>query len=238
MIFLFWVSGLSATTFAPVSIESQIRESSAVIVGEYLRGRSARSDNGDIITIHTFLVDKEIGATQNLEQKSGEATIEVLAPGGTIGDLTTLVEGSPRFSINRPSLLFLKSGQTHHWIQNLALGTYDLKTFGGEKLFINPVFPNNGSMGKISAAKMFSLIEKVKGMPFSSPKTAFQKISAPAMTTIAKENHRSPASYKNFSKAPSKTRSKANESDVDYWAIVFGLALLGGMFTLWSQREI
>lgn len=225
-----------ATMFAPVTIENQIQSSSAVVFGSYLSSESKKLDDTRIVTEHKFRVEKQTGLKKR--EENAPEVITVLSPGGEVGGLTQRVEGTPVFDKGYKGILFLKSAAKDFWIQNLSLGTYELKNIGKGQMLINPVFPNHPDIGRISLEKMEALITKVTGEVFSanrldSPQQQ-SKIIGPRTkkeTKLARKRQvgRRPASI--------KQNKKEESTGSSYWMLVGILAALGAGFTLLSKSE-
>ena len=121
---------VTGTTFVPVPIKDQIKESSAIVQGEIINFESEVEDNGKIITKVFIRADKWV----DTKPQAGHLTFYV--PGGQIGDRIYQVEGSPKFSIGEKVVLFLKEHNNKLWIQNLALGKYMVRKYGKQNIFI------------------------------------------------------------------------------------------------------
>ncbi len=69
---------------------------------------------------------------------SGGSTITVTQLGGTMGDLTMEISGTPQFDVGDEVLFFLLEHQGKYWIHSIALGAFSVVTKNnGEKLVIN-----------------------------------------------------------------------------------------------------
>ena len=93
------------TTFIPLPIKKQIKESDAVVKGEVILTESEMDTDGEITTKVTILADKWIGV------KPQSDFVEVHYLGGKVGPRIQKVEGSPNFEIGEKIVLFTKKGQ-------------------------------------------------------------------------------------------------------------------------------
>src|SRR5690606_11447546 len=103
------------------------KSSSAMVEGEVLFSNTELLENKEIVTITTLELNRWSGI-------EGKKTIEIYTPGGTFGEETLLVEGSPTFKEGEKVFLFLKEFNSHYWVSNLSLGTYRFKNLGPNKM--------------------------------------------------------------------------------------------------------
>lgn len=158
--FLLVVGKALATTFIPVSIKKQIVESDGIVKGEVVTTSSFEDESGKILTRVFLRADKWIGV------KPEESHLEVFYPGGKIGDKVQLVYGAPKFKTGEKVVLFLKEGQDHLWVQNLALGKFMIKKYGSVDILINSVFPNHPEAGQIPLTNFYELTKVIKKKDF------------------------------------------------------------------------
>jgi len=93
-------SGITATTLARMSV-TQMSQIAPVIVRARCLANSTRWDAGDIWTFSTFAVEE-------IWKGSVSARITVRLLGGTAGNLTSTIDGIPRFRPGETVVLFLE----------------------------------------------------------------------------------------------------------------------------------
>ena len=148
-----------ATTFVPISIKKQIKESDGLIQGEVISVTSEKNGNR-IVSKVTLLADKWIGL------KPDENFIDIYYPGGKIGETVFDVKGSPKFDVGENVVLFTKKHKEKNWVNNLGLGKFSLKIMGDKKVLINQIFPGHPEVGQMRIDKFYDLSEWVKKQKF------------------------------------------------------------------------
>lgn len=104
------VSGLEATTVKQLSLEQMVRGSHRIILGRRVSRETYWNQNRTrIYTATRFAVTEDLKGDSR-----GAAT--VVTVGGTIGELTLDVPGTPQFRENEEVLLFLGAGKGDYWI--------------------------------------------------------------------------------------------------------------------------
>ena len=83
-----------ATTFKPVSVKVQIKESQGIIEGVVDRIEYLDGEDGRIETKVVIFTNKWIGVTPQEESYT-----EVFYPGGRIGDKEYKVQGAPKLNV-------------------------------------------------------------------------------------------------------------------------------------------
>jgi len=152
---------VESTTFVPVSLERQLKESSGVIIGEYLGETYKRMPSGQIITEATIKLDQTAGIDPNhLVNKNN---IKVIYPGGLWQDMVYQVHGAPKFSKGRKVALLLKKDAHGFWVNNLALGKYNIVKRDGELSLVSEVFPNHPNFKKITMNDFTRMVSNVYG---------------------------------------------------------------------------
>lgn len=143
-----------ATTFIPVPIKKQVKESGKIVEGNVVSLESKLND-GVIISSVRLLVDKWIG----FELK--QTYLDVHFPGGRMQDQVYKVEGTPEFELGEDVVLMLVEQDGKYWVNNLGLGKYSIKMLGERKVLVNQIFPNHPGVGQISVDKFHTLTEWV-----------------------------------------------------------------------------
>jgi hypothetical protein len=148
-----------ATTFVPISIKNQIKESDGVIQGEVISVTSEKNGNR-IVSKVTLLADKWIGLSPS------ESFIDIYYPGGKIGETVIEIKGSPKFEIGENVVLFTKKHKEKDWVNNLGLGKFSLKNMGEKKVLVNQIFPGHPQVGQMGIKRFYDLSEWVKKKKF------------------------------------------------------------------------
>lgn len=92
----------TATTLQRASLESLVAHNDTIVVGEVLEAHSYWNDDGTFI-----LTDVRVLARDVLKGDAAERVLTVTVMGGTVGDLTTLVIGTPELAPGHEYVLFL-----------------------------------------------------------------------------------------------------------------------------------
>lgn len=211
------------TTFLPVPIKKQIVESYGIVKGEVVAVNSEEDEKGRIVTKLFLRADKWIG----VQPKDNH--LEILYPGGQLGDRVQLVHGSPKFKSGEKVVLFLKKNNESLWVQNLALGKFMIRKYGTSDVLINSVFPNHSKVGQIPLASFYDLASSIKKKEFKerfkdkyelqTEKYAYQNIgkSTRAIASVGKIE-------------------EAEEQISISWLIAL-LGIIGGVFTFVRRRQ-
>lgn len=148
-----------ATTFIPLPIKKQVKESGKVVEGSVISLES-KLHNGVIISSVRLLVDKWIGLELN------QTYLNVHFPGGRVENQVYKVEGTPEFELGEDVVLMLVEQDGKFWVNNLGLGKYSIKMLGERKVLVNQIFPNHPGVGQISVDKFHTLTEWVTKKKF------------------------------------------------------------------------
>jgi len=112
-----------ATTMIPLRIEELIDNSSLIIIGEVLSIEAYEDQNNGIIHREVSVIPLEILKGKVLPNTP--IVVDVL--GGTIGERTVKVPGSPEFEIGEKVLLFLRDYKDgKKWVRGLGQGKFSL----------------------------------------------------------------------------------------------------------------
>ena len=209
------------TTFVPVPIKDQIKESSAIVQGEIINFESEEEESGKIVTKVFIRADKWV----DTKPEAGHLTFYV--PGGQVGDRIYQVEGSPKFSIGEKVVLFLKEHNNKLWIQNLALGKYMIRKYGRENILVNSVFPEHPKIGQIPLSTFQNLTQRIKNTKF---KIRFKdKYEIHAEKKSLKRVGRKIASV--------ETTNKESSNQLNTFWILVSLGLLCGIVTYIRKKH-
>lgn len=213
-----------ATTFVPLPIKKQIVDSSAVIKGEVINTSSYEDASGKIVSKVFIRVDRWIGVTPKNNH------IEVLYPGGQVGDRVQLVHGSPTFISGEKVVLLLKENSNKLWIQNLALGKFMIKRYGSTEVIINSVFPNHPKVGQIALNSFYTLTSNIKQKDFQIRfKDKYElEVDKQKIVKFSKQR-RKIASISN-------PKDKAGEKLNIAWLLII-LGIMGAFFTFIRKKQ-
>lgn len=150
-----------ATTFKPVSVKIQIKESQGIIEGVVERIEFLDGEDGRIETKVVIFTNKWIGVTPQEESYT-----EVFYPGGRIGDKEYKVEGAPKLNVGENVVLFTRTHNKKNYIQNLGLGKFSIKKYGNKKIMVNQIFPSYPNVGQMGLKQFYGLAEWVKKEKF------------------------------------------------------------------------
>lgn len=224
---------LEATTFQPVSTETQIKEADGIIIGQYLRSKSLRLEDGSIATQMFFKMEKEYGLRSDF---FGLDEVIVHYPGGTIDGETTQVVGVPKFVIGEKIALYTKSSDNRYWGMNLGFGSYRVINYGKDVLLVNTIFPDNSQIGQVKLQEFERLVKKIKGSNLKVVQSA-QYLENPE--TMRARQPASTGEGKNraiASKNEESENSTESRSINPYWLLGL-LAFFGGIFRMTRQSK-
>ena len=158
-LFLMFSCSVMATTFAPISIKKQIKQSDGVVYGEVLDIEAY--EDGDIINSKvTILANKWIGVNPQDNQ------LVLHFPGGKINQKIFKVHGSPKFELGETVVVLVRKYKGNFWINNLGLGKFSIKNIGKGSVIVNQVFPTHPDVGQMNLNKFFELSQWVKKTKF------------------------------------------------------------------------
>lgn len=110
----------SALTVRNIGLEQLTRESSIIIRGTVVSSY-AQWEGNNIFTYTTILVG------ERLKGDDDATTIVVKHMGGTVGDVSAVVDGTPSLRPNEEVVLFLVSWQGNYWIHSIVLGKFSVR---------------------------------------------------------------------------------------------------------------
>jgi hypothetical protein len=122
---------LQAATFVVPPDRKLVRDATAIVIGSALTSRAEKDPSGFIETITTFSIEETIKGDVSTD------TIDIVAPGGAVGDDALLVPGSPRFEDGERYLLFLTQSKRGWHVRDLVLGKFSFRTdVAGRKVLV------------------------------------------------------------------------------------------------------
>jgi len=106
-------------------------ESNSIIYGK-VKSAYSKWEDKNIYTYSTIEIFTDVRG--NLNRKK-ETVVKQL--GGTIGDLSEEVNGSPKLKQDSEVFLFLVNWKNNYWIHSIVLGYYEVVEKNGEKIAVN-----------------------------------------------------------------------------------------------------
>jgi hypothetical protein len=157
-----------ATTFSPVPLDRQLRESDGVVHAKYLGATYKKLPSGEIVTMGSFEIIKSIGVRNS--DIINKNSFMLMYPGGIWQDQGYQVHGAPEFKENEESILILKKTDIGYRIKGLSLGKYSFfKGDGAKDIYISSsVFPNHPKLGRMAVAEFESVLEQHFGEDFTA----------------------------------------------------------------------
>ena len=217
---------VTATTFKRVPLETQLKEADGVLIGNFLKSRSIRLEDGSIATQMVFKMDREVGFQS---EEFGMDEVIIHYPGGSLDGVTTVVQGVPSFNPGEKVAILSKSVDNRFWGLDLSYGSYKIIDYGSTTMLFNLAFPENTDFGQISLANFEDKVRTVK----SALKIVRSPIDIAAHRSIAsveesEEVERTVASVK---------VAEPVESSPDYFWLLFFLSLMGGIFEFFRKKK-
>jgi hypothetical protein len=124
-------SSLSAATFVVPPDRDLVHRADAIVIGSPLTSYSRLNTAGGIETVTPFSVREIVGGVDV------PSVLDIVEPGGTYGDRTSVIGGVPRFVEGQRQLLMVKRTAPDRWaVEELVLGkfTFAVDTRGRELL--------------------------------------------------------------------------------------------------------
>jgi hypothetical protein len=225
---------LGATVFQPLSVDEQIKEADGIIIGNFLKSKTIKLDDGSIATQMIFKMHKEFGMQSDL---FGMDEIIIHYPGGKFKDEIVKVEGVPTFIPGEHVALMIKSREDRYWGLNLGMGAFKVVNYGNETMIVNSIFPSDRRVSQVKLEDFEKSVKVIKRL-------GLRVVLTPSYPSETDDENlkRAPASLvegKNRAIA-SKTDKAENVSHTpvinNLW-LIFLLAALGGWFRLSRQKE-
>ncbi len=155
-------SQVDATTFVPLSIKKQISDSSGVLEAEVINSEAVELEDGQIFTKVFLKANKWIGVSPD------HYHIDVYLPGGTVGDKSLRVDGTPKFTMGEQVVLMIKTHEGKNYLMNLGLGKFSIKKFGNTRILVNSIFPKAPKVGQMPLETFYKLAKRIKGQRFQN----------------------------------------------------------------------
>lgn len=222
-IFLAFSFHAQSASYIYSSLESQLRDSDAVVSGVISGSQYIRSPEGEVFTKYSLKLKNVSGINENSIYTSDSFSFVV--PGGDWQGIRYQISGAPMFEKGEETLLLLKKQKGEFTPLNLGMGKYSYKRIDGVDYIQSSVFPDHPELGRISIKK----IEKEVDLRFGS----LNKQEALQTRSSLSKNQNLLSKI-----SPQKTRSPASESADESrqsstkMSMLWLVAFLGGLVTL------
>jgi hypothetical protein len=219
-----------ATLFAIQPIETQIKESNAIMEGIFLESKTIELENGKLATQMIFKVKREWGLKSDFFDME---EVIIHYPGGKLGNKNIFVEGVPSFTVGERVVILTKNIGNRFWGLNLGLGSFKVITFNNKPILMNSLFPHDKRVSQIELNDFDSKVKLIKNESIKSLRSQFytqdSKSRFPASEQMGK--NRSIASTMD-----SEENKDDQPSTGVFWLIAF-FALIGGCSRLIKARK-
>jgi len=222
-----------ATTYQPVSLDKMLTSADAILVGDYLKSQTIKTEDGLVATEAIFRIEREMGIDA---EEFGLSEIKVYYPGGASAQSGTQIDGAPSFVAGEKSVLLLSQHTDGRlWIQSMALGTFKVLKIGSKTFLMNSVFPGNPELSHIEISEFIKKVGIYKDEPLKEVYTD--------KYTIQYKNQKN--QKRDFSRG--KSRSIASQSNQlqttnepnimnSFWLLLI-LGLMGVLKKWWSREN-
>ena len=229
------------TTYIPISVEQQLKESTGVVHGKFVDSSYKKLPDGMVVTQANFEVINISGIHLKNSQK-----ISVIYPGGIWNDVVHYVHGGPKFKVGEEVVLIVSKRSSNVWLHNLAMGKYNIKIEDGIKMLKNEVIPEGHPYRKITFDNFKNLVGDISGIPLRPPsynkvviniprketkRKSVESYSYAGETKFRKKKDRRPASEEK-----AKEEKESNNLGMSWLIILF--ALLGAAHSLMKKRGL
>lgn len=224
-----------ATTFIRQDIQKQLSDSTAVVYGKYVGQIARRLPNGNIVTEVSIELVESVGVDERFQRNPRE--FKAIYPGGEWLGVVHYVTGTPRFKIGEEVVLLLKQNSQGFWVNNLALGKYNVLSKNNDKFISSSVFPNDSNLGNIDFEKFKKMVQKrfKKGLQRSGKlNTSIGLLDKADSGTTKMDRGDQPADYSE--KPAFSGGSLSTGADSSSWLIVV-LLLLGLVVFVWLKNR-
>jgi hypothetical protein len=222
-----------ATTYQPVSIEKMVTGADAILMGDYLKSQTIKTEDGLVATEAIFRIEREMGIDA---EEFGLSEIKVYYPGGDSGQSGVRIDGAPSFVPGEKSVLLLSQHTDGRlWIQSMALGTFKVLKIGSKTFLMNSVFPGNPELSHIEISEFIKKVGIYKDEPFkevyTDKYTIQYKNRKNQKRDLSRGKSRSIASQSN----QIETTSEPNIMN-SFWLLLI-LGLMGVLKKWWSREN-
>lgn len=217
---------VSSTTFKRVPLETQLKEADGVLIGNFLKSRSIRLEDGTIATQMVFKMDREVGFQS---EQFGMNEVIIHYPGGSLDGVTTVVQGVPSFNPGEKVAILSKSVDNRFWGLDLSYGSYKVIDYGSTTMLFNLAFPENPDFGQISLANFEEKVRTVK--------SAMKVVRSPMDVTVNRSIASVVESENLERNVASAKEPESAEPSQDYFWLLFFLSVMGGAFEFFRKKK-
>lgn len=121
---------LSALTVEYISLDRLTKEANLIIVGKVISSYSTWEEN----CIYTYTT---VSIEEKLKGETASKKIVVKQMGGTVGEISQTVDGTPRLVTGANVVLFLRYWKGAYWIHSIVMGYYNVIEENGMKYAFN-----------------------------------------------------------------------------------------------------
>ncbi len=228
-VILFLAMNAMATTFQVMPLEQLVAESNAASEAELKEKKSFMTPMGLIQTTYKFIVHESYNLSDS--DLDGEL-LSITMTGGTVGNLTSYIDGAPEFSVGEKSFLLLKKQDGKMYLSNFTMGKYKILDHDGQKYYVSTVFPADRDLGRVKKERMIEII-KDKFKLSTSDKTTFRTPVPQVHTVVNDKTENVSTSNK---RAVAQIENAEPESQKGFWALMIYLAIFifSSMFLWWK----
>ena len=115
-------SALAVTYIVPTD-RDLVNRSEAIVIATAIGSHSEITADGRVVTIATMALEEVLKG-----ELRGQASIDLIEPGGVVGDRVTLISGSPRYTAGKHYLVFLRSTSDGWATYGFGLGQFEYVT--------------------------------------------------------------------------------------------------------------
>lgn len=225
---------VNATTFIPLPIEDQIDATDSVVWATNTGKAYKRLPNGDVVTEYSFQVNAASGLPEH--KVVSPNTFKVLTPGGLWQGRYYQVHGVASFKEGEEALIFLKAGDHGWYVNNLAMGKFEVMKDVEGIWFRNSIFPTHPKLGLIPLEKMNNLlVEKFSSplLPIDADKYVHRESELENVRTPVGQS-RKPAS---IDLGEDTMTSAANERSYGLMWMMIALGVLGFIYRSRAKKD-
>ena len=113
-------SSIFATTYIVPTDRDLVMRAEAIVVGTAVTSNSQLTADGRVVTIATLAVDEVLKG-----ELGKQTSIDLVEPGGVVGERVTLITGSPRYEAGKHYLVFLRRTADGWATYGFSLGKFE-----------------------------------------------------------------------------------------------------------------
>lgn len=113
-------SSALATTYIVPTDRDLVKRAEAIVVGTAVTSNSQLTPDGRVVTIARLTVDEVLKG-----ELDKQTSVDLVEPGGVVGDRVTLITGSPRYEAGKQYLVFLRRTADGWATYGFGLGKFE-----------------------------------------------------------------------------------------------------------------